>query len=197
MRVTKRENFEEAMARLGQVAMTGRRLPNQVFRFPVAGFIFVGFTEIPGDEFWTLARSLAHQSEDARITVAVLDPDPDDYFHKEFGEFGVIELAADASADEYYAELSKPPPGWEADSLDVNSELLVWFGDNGRWLIWGERSLGVAVVGCRDGFNPSLTASPPLRFLNAATALEGLISSEYRRAVPTEWGREFLSNYQT
>lgn len=197
MRVTEREKFEEAMARLGRVAAVESRLPNQVFRLPVTQFVFVGFTEFPGEEFWAVAQSLTLRSGDSRITVAVLDPDPDDYFHKEFGEFGVIELAVGASTAEYYAELSKAPPGWKADSLDTNSEVLVWFGDNGRWLIWGERSLGVAVIGSLDGLDPSLADSLPIRFLDAATALRGLIYQEFRGAIPDEWRDEFLSNYST
>lgn len=198
MRIQSRQHFEFVMERLKTIAKTERRLPQQVFQGSLNHTSCFEFELFSGPEFWGLVQNIARTYADTRIVVAVTDPDPEGYFYKEFGEFGAVELDVDLDADGYFNSLAAFPDGWPVDSILQNSECLVWFGEGSRRLIWGERSVGIAILGTQDLLDvQSLARSAGAQVFTAPDALSNLISLNFRdERISEEWAREFLKNYQ-
>jgi hypothetical protein len=85
-----------------------------------------------------------------------LNPDPQNYFKKEFGYYNWANVPVSINGEEYWNLLNSHPPDSPADSMLFNSETIVWFPKSAKWAIWGERKYGICILGC-DGFIPADT----------------------------------------
>ena len=184
--------------KLASAAVQTNRIPQRVFRSEYRRFAFVEFDLFSGPSFWSLLQALAASSLDKCITTVAVEPHPVDYFHKEFGVYGAIQVDAVASSNDYYDALSSHPEAWPADSLLDNSFVLTWFSESVQWLIWGERTSELAIVALRDRFEPqvrSLAEKAGIRLFSLDDALS-LASLGFRnRTVPERWETDFRRNY--
>lgn len=197
MRIKNAKEFDHLLVRLNHLARINLRLPAKVFCDQLRFVSFFEFDLFSGDKFWNLICRLAKENRDERITLSVLDPDPVEYFFKEFDEYGAFELTRDDSGDVYFEELSAHPNRSSADSLLHNSEVLVWLGTSERWLIWGERSNGVAILATEDNIHiEALAKDAGLAVFDASAALRQLVSPNFRGGqIPKEWESEFRLNF--
>jgi hypothetical protein len=197
--IAERFTFDLLAERLKAAAVVSRRLPEQVFQAGYHRFFFIEFELFSGKEFWTLVQNLAAFAQDDRIAVTAIEPSAEDYFFKEFGVFGAIELDANVTPDRYFEELSSYPDSSPADALLHNSEVLAWFSKSMNWLIWGERSRSIAILGLREHLSTqmySLANSAGVKLFSAEEALTNLISTTFiGYEVPMAWKQEFLANY--
>jgi hypothetical protein len=80
----------------------------------------------------------------------VLDPNPVEYFYKEFNYYNWMKLPVNLSPDEYLDVLELGPEESPADAVLYNSYTVIWLPPSMKWAIWGERSYGVCVLGIQD-----------------------------------------------
>jgi len=160
--------------RLKLVVHPDRRLPEPVFQPQYGCFQFTEFDATMADQFWPVLWGLMRAFGDEHCSLAVLDPDPLKYFFAQFKRYGALRFELGNTADDYYNALSSEPDGSPADALLYNSEVIVWLPDSRKWAIWGERSLGIAVIAADEALGPALKP-----ILNEA----GLATSSVDRAV--------------
>ncbi|WP_160035375.1 hypothetical protein [Paenibacillus sp. An7] len=101
--------------------------------------------------FWSELEELIGFFGDSFAIIAVLDPHPVDYYYNEFSQYNWCVLQKGTTADEYWSILEQGPEESPADSILINSEVIVWISSKMKWAIWGERSYGICVLGLNDG----------------------------------------------
>lgn len=119
---------------------------------------FVEFDQGLTAKFWRLMQSLASMTNDSNVFVLALEPDAENYFYKEFGKYGALQLPVSDTADSYLERLGEHPQDWPVDSLKYNSEYLVWTSDSGRWLAWGSRGFNFIAIAFQNDFSANLSA---------------------------------------
>ena len=142
--------------RLRSAVSLDRRLPELVFQSSYRDFQFVEFEITMADYFWPVLRNLMRASEDERLSLVVLEPDPVHYFCAHFGRYGALRFDLRNTSDDYYDALAAEPEGSPADALLYNSRVVVWVPDSMQWAIWGERHAGVAVIAARRELGATL-----------------------------------------
>lgn len=148
--ITDHRLFASCKAEVEKACRLDEQLPGQVFHESFIRFAFEEFDWAMSSEFWSAIREFSRSSGDEACLIAVLDPHPVSYYKKEFGFFNWAILPLSISADEYWSFLNWHPDGSPADSLLANAEKVVWLPPSGKWAVWGERSLEVCVLGCRE-----------------------------------------------
>lgn len=187
--------FKERDDLLQDAVWVNRSLPEQVFNDRFRQFLFEEFDWCMSSEFWPCLQELARASCDTIVMLAVLVPDPDNYFLKEFGYFNWADLPISMSASDYWGMLNAHPKDCPADSVLANSEKVVWLPHSGEWAIWGERSRGICVLGKRnqcliEGISHGL-------WRNSDEALNGLLANGFDgRVVPSRFAEKFRFNFQ-
>jgi len=126
------------------------KLPEQVFTQKYGDFKFEEFDWTMSSEFWNTLKKLANQTNDEFVLIAVLEPNPEEYFYKEFNYYNWIKLPVDLSADEYHEILEIGPEESPADAVVYNSYTIVWISPSMKWAIWGERDCSICVIGFND-----------------------------------------------
>lgn len=157
------QQFNESKKMINAAFNTENELPEQVFSQSFKNFKFEEFDWAMDFEFWNTLKQLAFQTKDDFILVAVLDPNPIEYFYKEFKYYNWISLPIDLSVDEYYEILEYGPEESPADAILYNSRIVVWLSPSMTWAIWAEREYGICIVGFSDkdhlnNFFPLLTS---------------------------------------
>ena len=190
--------FRQLMEVLSSAALTSERMPAQVFRPQYDRFRFLEFARFSNPEFLELLQSLMEEGRDSKTNLVVLDPNPETYYYKRFGRFAALEIAADTSWDYYRGELESGPPSSPADSLAVNSFVLVWFPTSLRWLIWAERDSEIMVLAYIRGFaghSEQSLAQTGMDLLSAEDALDITSSVWSDRSARREFARKLMANY--
>ncbi len=188
--ITDGEQFFSCKKEIEKLVRIESQLPDQVFCKRINKFSFEEFDWAMSADFWVEIKTLAQSSGDKFILVAVLDPDPQIYYKKEFGFFNWAVLPVTASAQDYWNFLNLYPAGSPADSLLSNSEKIVWVVPSGKWAIWGERSFGVCVLGCLEKLSES-------SWHDVQWALKTAMPHNFHNnAVPLEFSNKLLENYQ-
>ncbi|WP_077732634.1 MULTISPECIES: hypothetical protein [unclassified Methylocaldum] len=183
------QTFAAYKAEVEKCCRIEARLPEQVFREGFSRFAFEEFDWAMSATFWPAIQALCRSCGDVSLLVAVLDPDPTDYYKNEFGFFNWAVLPVSASADEYWNLLNQYPDESPADSLLANSEKVVWLAQSGKWAVWGERSLEVCILGCRESVQHGLGH-------DVEWALKTAMPNCFReRVVPPEYAERLRQNY--
>ena len=143
--------FAKCKAELERICRTERQLPEQVFEDRFNCFVYEEFDWAMSEDFWATLQVLARESGDESLLISILDPDPVDYYKKEFRYYNWALISAASTADEYWTLLNDCPEESPADSMLANSERIVWAARSGAWVVWGERSLGICILACLDG----------------------------------------------
>ncbi|MEI5907051.1 hypothetical protein WAK64_08275 [Bacillus spongiae] len=125
-------------------------LPEQVFSQEFGNFKFEEFDWAMSGEFWKTLKKLAVHTNDEFVLTAVIEPNPVDYFHKEFKYYNWIKMSIDLSTDNYFELLELGPEESPADAVLYNSYTVVWLSPSMKWAIWGEREYGICVIGLND-----------------------------------------------
>jgi hypothetical protein len=196
--INDRSLFNAIMETLNSAVSVSSEFPERVFRPGYRRFYFFEFDRTFSEMFWGVIQKIALESLDSRINVVSIDPAPVEYFFKEFGEFGAVQVKATATADEYYETLCTHPPSHKLDSL-FHSETLAWFPDSVRWLVWGERGYGIAVLGLDENFDPPINRfaqDEEMPLLTLEEALSEIVSLNFRDPTAFEaFSRKFKTNY--
>jgi hypothetical protein len=197
--ISESSEFNKIKATVMRAVRLSERPPAFVFvpNYRVAAF--VEFDQGLTAKFWRLAQSLASAANDPNVFVLALEPDAENYFHKEFGTYGALQLSVNDTADSYVERLGEHPQGWPVDSLKYNSEYLVWASDSGRWLAWGSRGFSFIAVAFQNDFSPSLSElakQADITLFSRDAAVSSLILPSFQDATAAQtFVSEFRRNY--
>ena len=92
------------------------------------------------EQFHSLLLSLLKKSLDEICHYIVIDPDPEQYFHRHFQKYPIAELRTSNSASQYFARLNEDPGGSPADAIGTNCYEWVIVPLSHRWFIHCLRS---------------------------------------------------------
>lgn len=197
--VSGREMYREIRQRLAQVFDAEKRFPEQVFHWGYSHFKFVEFDLMLSPPFWNVLAALGRVSDDHYIFVTVLDPDPEAYFDANFSSYGTVRLPRAASERDYSVALSAEPVGSPADAIMYVSSVIGWMGDSGRWAFWGERSLGIGVLGLKDPVMPATNEAlscQSIHWFSADEAIGNLVALNFAgHAVPPDLATTLRAKY--
>lgn len=192
--ITDRQQFEQASSMVEKAFHHTRRLPDQVFKMPVRNRSVCEFDRALSDSFWTELTRLADAAGDSCILMAVLDPNPIEYFFKEFDQYNWCILSRGTTAEDYWEMLEQGPNGSPADAILFNSEVVIWLSPSLKWAIWGERSYGICLLGCDD----EISGPTSDLWFSIETAITNRLPLNFNNQnVPDDIARSFLKNFRS
>lgn len=180
--------FKTNMTELKRLFHVNASLPEQVFASGFNRFAFEEFDWAMSDSFWPAIQELAASSQDSSLLMAVLDPDPEGYYMKEFGYYNWARVPVAVSSEDYWALLEEYPDASPADSFLVNSEKIIWLPQSANWAVWGQRSYGVCVLGCREHL-------PVDSWHTVEWALDYMANCFQNRIVPSDFAAKLRLNF--
>lgn len=193
--IQEQQEFQRCWQLLTAVFHHRQRLPNQVFRKNFAEFAFAELDWAMSADFWCTLQGLAARAEKPSVLVAVLEPDPVDYFYREFGCYNFFTLPMHATSDDYWAALEEGPASSSTDAALYNSDVIIWMPESLEWAIWGQRDIGTCVIGlnrAKSADGPALSRD----WMSVECALTGLISMNFRAGqVPQEFSATLRVSY--
>lgn len=102
-------DFESEQTKWQSVIYENTSFPDQVFKDLKGPFLFFEFGLFFTNRFFECLKRFVKVTHEAAASFAVVDPDPVDYFYKEFKKYPVIRLSTDDSAQDYLRWLSEDP----------------------------------------------------------------------------------------
>ncbi|MBA8889503.1 hypothetical protein FHW12_003749 [Dokdonella fugitiva] len=142
--------FVKLKALLSSVVDPNCELPDSPFHSRLEHRKFEEFDWAMSADAWASLCSLAARSGDSWILVAVLDPDPVTYYKAEFGYYNWSMVPTSVTGEQYRRVLDTHPRERPADSMFVNSSVVVWTSPAAKWAIWGERRTGLCVLAAEE-----------------------------------------------
>jgi hypothetical protein len=196
--ITSRSDFETELQKIDRIVDRSAALPDQVFVTRPVAFHIIDFDQLWSEEFFDDAQRLTKRAGDESFTFVVLRPDPDNYYHAEFGKFPLVRFSNADPAQGYLDELHQDPGDSPADAIAYNSEVVLVFPASARWAIYGDRNLEIAIVGVMDREIEAAirTTAQSLRLFTATEAVTELLRPVYRGAVPEDVKRSLVRNYE-
>lgn len=176
-------DFEAASRLVSNVFYNEERLPNQVFKVPFQKTVVLDFDHAMSRSFWSELEELISLSGDSFVIMAVLDPNPVDYYYNEFSRYNWCVLQQGTTADEYWSMLEQGPEESAADAILINSEVVVWLSSSMKWAIWGERSYGICILGFN---NNDIGDYKSESWFTMEKAISDLVSLNFRDYTVTE-----------
>jgi hypothetical protein len=194
------QQFQHDLEKIDRIIDRQAELPHQVFRSKPAGVRFIDFDELWSDEFFEVLKRLTAAVGGSRVGLAVLKPDPMDYYHAHFHKFPFLEFEVSSATGSAYLEALHEDPGDSpADAIVHNSDVLVIFPENMRWLLYGDRALEVGVIGAMDddALQKVDSTYPQKRLFSASSVIDQILPTVFRGTVPAEVRAQLLRNYDS
>jgi hypothetical protein len=194
--VKEANEFKQIYNDINGIFNVEKGLPEQVFNDRFSNFLCEEFDWTMSDKFWDLLKTLAIKSNDDQIFMMVLDPNPVDYYHKEFNYYSCLKFPISIVNTEYFETLEIGPDESPADAILYNSFTIVWTSPSMKWGIWGQREYGVSII----AINNELDYKEFLPFLNlwktADEAMNGWMYLEFKDQInPQKFKELFIKNY--
>jgi hypothetical protein len=187
------DDFARTKETLSNVFDLDKRLPEQIFRNNFGNFLFEDFDWAMTPKFWGTLQRLSTASSDDHVIVAVLAPDPQNYYYKEFAFYNWLKIPMTVSAMDYFSALETGPEESPADAILYNSKIVAWCSPSMKWAVWGERPYGVCVIGFS---NESTVIAPQGLWRSAKEALDDFIVLNFRKfEIPKEFSDALILNF--
>jgi len=128
-------------------------LPNMVFKDEYFNYNFFDFDYIFTEFFWESIQKYLMNNHNKYFTFFVINPHPERYFFKKFGDYGFVDFSEDYSYEMYLDILNHfPRNGSEADVMNVSSKQILIYTQDLKLVIYADRSweTGVLASSCKD-----------------------------------------------
>lgn len=171
-------------------------LPQQVFHNQFKKFRVIDFDEIFVDFFQRINACVEALRE--RIwTVAVVDPDPENYFYHHFRKYPIFDVTPKDSSEEYFSLISENFGDSPADSISSNGVIIIVYPKSGNWVVYADRNFEIGIVGfCNmETMGIFVSAYGNNRIFTIADALTNLLSVTFNGGVPKTLKAELLKYY--
>jgi hypothetical protein len=195
--ITSRSDFENELQKIDRLVDRSAVLPDQVFLRRPSAFHIIDLDQVWSEEFFRDTQRLMERAGDTAFTFAVLRPDPDSYYHAEFGKFAMLRFSHADPAQRYIDELHEDPGDSPADAIAYNSEVIFIYPTSERWAIYGDRDLEIGVVAIMDNeIEAELRATArSFRLFTPTDAVAELLPPVYRGVVPEDVKRSLVRSY--
>lgn len=151
--VRDRAGYDAVLADMARVVEPGRRLPTWPFRSKQGQVDICEYNEFSDDDFTKALEILARVHGDARISMAVVDPDPEEYHIREHGHFPCFTMPTGDIESSYWEAVSYEPQD-DPGAAVLYADAFAIFGDSGRWAVWGQRDWEVVVIQAEGATRP-------------------------------------------
>ncbi|AIZ60916.1 hypothetical protein NSQ10_12240 [Bacillus sp. FSL R5-0432] len=141
------EEFKSYQNLVDNVFDQNKMLPQQVFRKNFDCFLFQEFDWALSDDILPTIKELSNVTQDREFLTAVLQPDPTEYYLKEFGYYNWLKTSVNISDEDYVNALWTHPKGYIAGDIITNSNIVVWLSHSLQWAIWGDRDMEICIIG--------------------------------------------------
>jgi hypothetical protein len=197
MMITSRDDFDREMRRIEVLIDRSAALPDQVFRPTVAAYYVIDFDQLWSEEFFCDVQRMTARAGDASFTIAVMKPDPDDYYYASFGKFPLLQFTNEEAAGRYVTAIHEDPGESPADAIAYNSEVIIIYPPSGRWAIYGDRNLEIGIFAVMDeDLAASIHATTEsVKLFTPTEAVAQLLPPVYRGIVPDEVKTLLVRNY--
>jgi hypothetical protein len=175
--IRSREGLGAVHADLGPVMDLAVRLPESPFRDKGTDSV-CEFEWFRGGEFGPLLAALAAHNRDEYVSGLSVDPDSD-YFSQFYGTRGAFRVPASEIGSAYWDALSFWPNEDITGALLFAADVFCVVGSSGRWGVWGERKIGIAIVHT-DSSDISWRQGSDL-FVPAEAALSDFVEPNFNR----------------
>ncbi|MFI6425839.1 hypothetical protein [Promicromonospora sp. NPDC050880] len=140
-----RAEYDAALADMARVVDPGVRLPAWPFRSKQGQVDICEYNEFSDDDFTKALEVLARAHGDDRISMVVVDPDPEEYHIRDHGHFPCFTVPTDDIQGSYWDAVSYEPQD-DPGAAVLYADTFTIFGNSGRWAVWGQRDWEVAVI---------------------------------------------------
>jgi hypothetical protein len=195
--IRKKNDFEKVWKLVNSTFKINQSLPNQVFNQDFYNFLFEEFDWAMTPEFWnSFIQPLTFASQDTQILVAIVNPDPINYFYRVFGYYNWFNVPINITGDDYWKILETGPKNSPADAMLFNSEIIVWLPLSAKWAIWGERSYGVCILAFSDDNTRIATTTFTKTWKSVDVALNDYIAINFEgKKIPNKIADSLVLNY--
>ncbi|MCA0971601.1 hypothetical protein LCM20_13420 [Halobacillus litoralis] len=145
--IKNKSEFNTLRKRVHEVFNLNEKHPDKVFNQKFSSSKSEEFDWAMSGGFWSQLKSLAALTNDEYILIAIVEPDPVNYFYKEFNYYNWAKLPLTLSEDEFFDLLEMGPKESPADAMLYNSFKVVWLPPSEEWAAWGNRSDELCVIG--------------------------------------------------
>ena len=200
---TERDAFLKCQSAIDALIMREKHLPEQVFKKPLSLFLFISSDEIfHTASFFERIKSFLRQIGESQCFLAVIEPDPEDYFFRHFGKYSVVEMSVDDTDEDYLRIAQEDPGDSPADAIGFNSRVVLLFSDSRRWAIYADREFELGIVGVAEDNLLRLFTSlyGTDKVFSAGEAVEQLLGAVYSSrdsGVPSDVRQQLISNYHS
>ena len=196
--ITSRSDFETELQKIDRMVDRSAALPDQVFLPRPVAFHIIDFDQVWSAEFFHDVQRLTKRAGDASFTFAVLRPDPDSYYHAEFGKFPLLRFSHADPAQRYINELHEDPGDSPADAIAYSSAVILVYPMSERWAIYGDRDLEIGILAVTDKELEAAvrTTAQSVRLFTPTEAVAELLPPVYRGTVPEDVKRSLVQNYE-
>lgn len=194
--ITKIDDFKKYSELIENVIKSPSDLPERVFSDEYNKFFFEEFDWAMTEEFSRSLKQLLVGTNEPYLLIAVLEPNPSEYYFNEFGYYNWLKMPYDVLDVFYFEVLEHSPEGSIADSILYNSQKIVWTVPTAKWAIWGDRDYGVCILGCTEDFHIKSEQS-----IKSWKTVEGALNSWMKLSfknqnIPEEFKLQMISNYR-
>jgi len=135
--ITDDNTFSALRVECGEVFDIDKRLPHQVFRQNWAIYHVFDHGQILRKDFSTFLTNVAHSFEDRAVNYMTLDPDPVQYYRRNFGFYGLASFEASTLMANYIKVMYRDG---NVDSFRARGgDLGVLWGSSRKWGIFCDR----------------------------------------------------------
>lgn len=194
--IHKKEEFEKVWSLITAAIDVKQELPNQIFKPAFSGFALGEFDWAMSGDFWGTLQQLTKVTGDSTAYIAVLDPEPTEYYFHHFGYYNIASLPITMSKDDYWQLLGTAPQNNPADSLLFNSFIVVWFPPSLRWFIFGQRTYEVCILAFADEETKKAAQAITDTWMPMDDMISIMSSNFSKEIMPKEFEVAFRENYK-
>ena len=187
-------HFQKELLRVKRIFNLERDLPNQIFKKPYK-FYLIDFDYIYSSNFFNIAQKIMKNFNEEKFFLMVIDPDPEEYFYKNFGKFSLIEASDNDSSEDYLKILDADPGDSPADSILSNSFKMVIYGDSLQWALLADRENELSILGISKSLIIQNNFSEDIQNISSITELSNLENFGFE--ISDDFCKNFLENYKT
>jgi hypothetical protein len=201
-RIIEAEEYNKCQNKFEKVILFKKRLPDQIFTDTFSNFVFIDFDDIFFEIFFHGIISYLKGIGENVMFLAVIEPDPVDYFYRHFKKYPVLELCVSDTLDSYESATQEDPGGSPADAIAFNSTVLVLYSDSMKWAIYADRDFGLGVVAFTNKqlMQDFVALYGKDRIFDVNGAISQILEVIYvncSTGIPTEIRNQLINNYQS
>jgi hypothetical protein len=172
---------------------TNLRLPQQVFRRNFEKYYVFPHGLTLTNDFATILAKLSHDAGDIAVNYMTIAPDPEDYYFKNCGFYGLATFKPESLIDRYDSVMSR---AGAADSFRVRGgDISVFWGRTLKWGIFCDRiSWELCVMGLSYELDSQIVSAMHCMDVGA---IQEYVLREYanKQMIANKFLKEFFVNY--